>query len=181
MSNGNQRDSVVNKLPGTLVLLVFFVALDQLTKYLAVRYLSGNRDILLIPEVFHLHYLENRGAAFGILQNHSWVFLLASLLILLCGIYVFVRMPHTGYYRPLHFLGIVLVAGGLGNTIDRLFRGYVVDFLYFVLIDFPVFNVADIYVVVSCILICILIMTVYREESFEFLNPGKQGEQTWKS
>lgn len=155
---------------GMAAFLVVLTALDQWTKILAKSFLEGSEGITIIPGVFRLQYLENQGAAFGIFQGRQW-FLLAvfAVLIVFLG-YVYWKMPKTFYYLPLFLLGLMLLAGGIGNSIDRFFRGYVVDFLYFSLIDFPVFNVADIYVVVSCIsMLLLFLFTRYREESFEFL------------
>ncbi|MDO5336929.1 MAG: signal peptidase II [Eubacteriales bacterium] len=150
-------------------LILLLTLLDQASKLWAAKRLRGREDISVIQGVFRLSYLENRGAAFGILQNQLWIFLLFSVLLLGTVVYLFIRMPHTGNYLPLHLAAAVLAAGGIGNTLDRLFRGYVVDFLYFSLIDFPVFNVADIYVVLSILSICLLVFFYYPDENFEFL------------
>lgn len=162
--------------PLTLGLTFLLLLLDQISKFFVVEKLQGKADVPVIQGVFHLSYLENRGAAFGIFQNQTWIFIFSSVLLLAAVLYVYVRMPHTGYYLPLHLAAAVLAAGGIGNTLDRFFRGYVVDFLYFCLIDFPVFNVADIYVVLSIISICLLVFCYYPEENFEFLFSSKKGQ-----
>lgn len=157
-----------------LLLLLCLTGVDQWSKFLAEKFLKGQKSISLIPGIFQFSYLQNRGAAFGILQNQRWIFLIISVLLLACVIYIYRRMPRTSYYLPLYMVGAVLTAGGLGNTIDRLFRGYVVDFFYFERIDFPIFNVADIYMVVGCILLILLIFTLYKNEEFEFLRCKKR-------
>lgn len=146
---------------------------DQITKLLAVRYLANQESILLIPGVLKLQYLENRGAAFGVLQNQQWIFMSIAFLFVLFAGYLFFHMPCTKRYLPLHILLMLLVSGAVGNAVDRVFRGFVVDFIYFSLIDFPIFNVADIYVVVSCILGFLFLMFYYKEDDFLFLKKGR--------
>lgn len=155
---------------GTLLLTLF----DQWTKFMAVTHLAGQDDFILIPGVFQLKYLENRGAAFGIMQGQQWFFILLTTLYLLAAVWVYFRIPRTKKYTILHLVSVVLTAGAIGNFIDRLKLGYVVDFFYFSLIDFPIFNVADIYVVVSFLVLTICILFVYKEEDFAFLNRKKQ-------
>lgn len=153
---------------GTALLIL----LDQGTKFLATRHLSeshGGGDLILWDGVFRLHYLENRGAAFGILQGQK-VFLsiiTCVAVVLLC--WVFVCLPLERRYHALRCLITFLLAGALGNFIDRMRQGYVVDFFYFELIDFPVFNVADIYVTCSAIALLVLFFFYYREEDIERL------------
>lgn len=149
--------------------MAVLVALDQWTKSLAVRYLAGQEDFILIPGVFQLEYLENRGAAFGLLQNQIWLFVILTGAFLAVAVWVYVRLPKIKKYLPLHIIAVVLVSGALGNLIDRIRLGYVVDFFYFSLIDFPIFNVADVYVVLSFISLIICILFVYQEDDFSFL------------
>lgn len=152
-----------------ILLAVVLLALDQWTKWLAVRHLKGQEDISLIPGVLKLHYLENHGAAFGILQNQQWLFALLTVAILAAVVYVVVRMPARPRYYPMYVLAFTLIAGALGNFYDRLVNRYVVDFIYFCLIDFPIFNLADIYVTCSMIVFLPFFFFYYREEDFGFL------------
>ena len=145
------------------------VIFDQYTKYLAIQYLKGNSGIVLIDGVLQLLYIENRGAAFGILQNSIVLFCIITAIILIAIIYVYIRMPVIKKYAPLFVLLSFLTAGAVGNLIDRIMNGFVVDFIYFSLIDFPVFNVADIYVTVSVTLIIILSLFLYSDDEFAFL------------
>ena len=140
------------------------IFLDQLTKALAVTYLSPRGSLPLWQGVLHLTYVENRGAAFGMLANHRWVFLVFSTLAILgLGAYLFRGVSYLsekteeGKYPTLSpFGGVALamiVSGGIGNMIDRIALGYVVDFIDFTLIDFAVFNVADSFVTVGAVLL----------------------------
>ena len=132
------------------ILMVILTLLDQWTKSLVVHHLKDQSDIILIPGIFRLHYLENRGAAFGILQGKKIFFVVFTLIVLCLIAYLYLkRIPDEKKFRPMDGICILFFAGALGNFIDRVFRNYVVDFFYFKLIDFPVFNVADIYVTVG--------------------------------
>ena len=156
-----------------VILVIVAVLIDQYTKYLAVTHLKDGPAFVLIDNVFELNYLENRGAAFGLLQNRQIFFVYVAILIFAFILYCYVRIPKTGRYLPLRLCGIFIVAGAAGNLIDRIRLGYVVDFFYFRLIDFPVFNVADIYVTVSFAVLLILIFFRYKEEELEFLGRKK--------
>lgn len=161
-SQKKRRNAVI----AALALMLVLLAADQLTKYLAVRYLKGAADIILIPGVFQLSYLENTGMAWGMLDGMRWLFLLFTLLIAGAVVFLWHKIPFEPKYRAFRILSTVFLAGAFGNAIDRLFRGYVVDFFYFSLINFPVFNVADCYVTVSLVLLLI----IYRNEDFSWMN-----------
>ena len=157
-------------------LIIILILADQLTKLWALAELRGSEGISVITGVFELQYLENRGAAFGILQNHQVLFLLITVLAAVLLTYIYARIPDNKKYIPLRICYVLLMAGAFGNMIDRAFRGYVVDFFYFKLIDFPIFNVADIYVTVTMVLLMGLILFYYKEEDLEFLSrKGKHG------
>ena len=157
-------------------LIIILILADQLTKLWALAELRGSEGISVITGIFELQYLENRGAAFGILQNHQVLFLLITVLAAVLLTYIYVRIPDDKKYIPLRICYVLLMAGAFGNMIDRAFRGYVVDFFYFKLIDFPIFNVADIYVTVTMVLLMGLILFYYKEEDLEFLSrKGKHG------
>ena len=108
------------------------------------------------------------------LQNQKVFFILIAILILIIISYVLFRMPDDKKYNIMHFLLVLLASGAAGNMIDRVRQDYVVDFIYFVLINFPIFNVADIYVTVSMILFAILILFYYKENDFSFLSFKQQ-------
>jgi lipoprotein signal peptidase len=153
-----------------IICLAILIVLDQWTKQLAVQHLAGQADIPLIKDVLVLHYLENVGAAFGLFKNQGWLFIIVTMIFLVCAIYLFVKMPKSKRYLPLHSLIIFLLAGAIGNLIDRITNNYVIDFIYFVPINFPVFNIADIYVTVSALILMLLIAFYYKDADFTFLN-----------
>lgn len=130
-----------------LLIAAFSVGVDQLTKYLAVQYLKPIRTYPLWDGVFQLTYLENRGAAWGMLQGQRWLFLVITLLV---TAFIVAYIIYDKNLSLLIGVALSLIAGGgIGNLIDRMATGAVVDFLHFSLIDFPVFNVADICVCVG--------------------------------
>lgn len=153
-----------------LLLFIILVLIDQGTKYLAVQNLKDRAPVPLIDGVFELHYLENRGAAFGMLQNQKVFFIFIAVVILTAICYVIFRMPVKKRYRSMNFFLVLIASGAVGNMIDRFRYDYVVDFLYFVLIHFPIFNVADIYVTCATILLAFFLMFVYKEDELRFLS-----------
>lgn len=166
-------------LAADFVFFVLLVALDQITKYYAVMHLMGRGPYVLWEGVFELSYLENRGAAFGMLQNGKVFFIFAAILMLTATVYVLVKTPLANKYRPWHTFLVMIASGGVGNMIDRLRLDYVVDFFYFKLINFPVFNVADILATAGTALVIIFLLFVWKEEDLAFIslqiqkNPNK--------
>ena len=152
-----------------IFLLSFLVLCDQFSKYIAVSKLKNQPDISIIDGILSFQYVENYGAAFGVLQNHKYFFIF-SLLIFLCIVYRILRkMPDALKYKRLHILLVIAAAGAAGNLTDRLRLGYVIDFIYIVIIDFPVFNLADILVTFSAAIIAIQILFVYEDSDLDFL------------
>ena len=141
------------------------VAADQGSKYLAWRFLRTGGPLVLCKGVFELHYLQNNGAAFGMLRGRQWIFILFAAAILIAAFWFGGRLSGLGKrFLPLQICTTLLAAGAAGNMIDRIIHEYVIDFIYFSLIHFPVFNLADVYVSVGCALFLILILFVYKEE-----------------
>lgn len=156
-----------------LIWIVILTIFDQLFKIAADQFLKFREPFVLIRNVFQLEYLENRGAAFGILQNRQEIFCLITILALLGLTFLFVRMPASPRYRPMSICYVLFMAGALGNFIDRTLQGYVIDFFYFKWINFPIFNVADIYVTTAVILLLVLVLFYYKEEELDFIGRKK--------
>lgn len=142
-------------------LLVF---IDQLTKLLAVNNLYNKDNIVLIDNILELVYVENRGAAFGILQNKQIFFYILTIVVLAVILLYVYKIPFTAHY--LMFLATLsfIFAGAVGNFIDRLRNQYVVDFIYFKPIDFPVFNFADICITIGCVMFAFSLIFIYKGE-----------------
>lgn len=163
---------------GAGLLTIFLVILDQVTKGLAVQFLKDQEPFVIWDGVFELHYLENRGAAFGMLQGQRTFFLIIGIVVFAVAIYLFRHMSKSGRFWPLRLIVICILAGAWGNMIDRLSLSYVVDFFYFKLIDFPIFNVADIYVSVGTAVLVVLILFYYKDEELNsLLDRGKKGNR----
>lgn len=157
------------------VMILLFAA-DQYTKSLAVQYLKEQPSIKLIPGVLELYYLENRGMAFGLLQDQYWLFAVMTVLFLIVIVITFHKIPKTNRFIPLFAVLTVLTAGAVGNFYDRFLNHYVVDFIYVSLINFPIFNVADIYVTVSVAAFLLLYLLYYKDEDFAFLHKDAKKE-----
>ena len=155
--------------------VILLTVVDQFTKYLAFTRLRGQENWILIPGVFELEYVENRGAAFGMLQEKQLLFFLIAVLVLAGVLYMLWRMPDGKHYRPLAVCLMLIASGAVGNMIDRITQSYVVDFLYFSLINFPIFNVADCYVTCSAVGLVLLIMFYYKDEDMAVFSFKKKG------
>jgi len=160
---------------GIVVLLL--VGLDQWTKALAVSNLEGKPAVPIIRGVFELSYTVNFGAAFSMMQNQQLFFCILTPIIMLAILYAYVKIPEGRRFLLLRVIGVLMLSGAAGNFIDRIANGYVVDFLYFKLIDFPVFNVADCYVTVAAALLFVALLFVYQEQELGFLSFKKKRAQ----
>ncbi len=174
------RKICVNKkilfLMDTVIVAVLLI-LDQFTKHLAVVHLKDQPALPLIEGVLELDYLENRGVAFGMFQNQRFMILLTGIVFMAVILFVMYKMPVNKKFTILHIVLSCIMAGGIGNMIDRVTLGYVVDFISFVLINFPIFNVADCYVVCATIVLFIVYLFVLKEEDLDFLSFRKAKEK----
>lgn len=136
---------------------IFIIAiLDQAAKLFAAGLLPSVKTIPLIEDVFHLTYVENTGAGFGVFANHTWLLTVMTLLIIIFVVsYVVVKRPKN---RVLITALSFMMGGAVGNMIDRIRLGYVIDFFDFTLIDFPVFNVADCFITVGAVIFAVYII-----------------------
>lgn len=153
-----------------VVVMLVLLGLDQLTKYLAIINLKNHPAVVLWDGVLELNYLENRGSAFGMLQNQKFFILFIGVVFLAVILFFLFKLPEEKKFCTVHILLSTIVAGGVGNMIDRLRFDYVVDFISFVLIHFPIFNVADCYIVVATIVLFLLFLFVFKEKDLEFLS-----------
>lgn len=153
-----------------VVIMLILLGLDQLTKYLAIINLKNHPAVVLWDGVLELNYLENRGSAFGMLQNQKFFILFIGVVFLAVILFFLFKLPEEKKFCTVHILLSAIVAGGVGNMIDRLRFDYVVDFISFVLIHFPIFNVADCYIVVATIVLFLLFLFVFEEKDLEFLS-----------
>lgn len=137
------------------LIIVLLIGIDQLSKVWALKSLKEIGSIPIIQNVFHLTYVENRGAAFGMLQNNQTIFIIVALAASVFGLYYL----HTKKVNILGKAGIILIiSGAIGNLIDRVRLGFVVDYFDFRFIWEYVFNVADVFVVLGTIILCVYII-----------------------
>ena len=155
--------------PLALLLIAALVSIDQWTKGMAVEHLKGSAAVPLIPGWLELKYSENRGAAFGLLQDGRIFFLIVTVAVLIAMVWFYYRIPDKKRYLPILILLPIIAAGAIGNLIDRLLNGFVVDFVYLSIINFPIFNLADIFVSWSAVLLIILMIFKYDDEDYKEL------------
>lgn len=165
-----------------LLLIALLIGIDQLVKWVVVHTIGDGVPVPLIDGVFEFQYSENRGAVFGIGQNQGpwlrWVFIVVTILIMAFILYLLLTRRFQAY-KLVAISGILIVAGGMGNLIDRIFRGYVVDFLYFKWIEFPIFNIADCFVVVGAILLLIFFFFIYEDKpAAQRRSPAEKAEKS---
>ena len=138
-----------------LLIITCLISIDQISKYMALNYLKDIGSIPIIENIFHLTYVENRGAAFGMLQGNQFIFIIAATLAMVVGLYYI-------YKYKLSLLAkssiVLIISGAIGNMIDRVRLGFVVDYFDFRIIWEYVFNIADVFVVIGTILLCIHII-----------------------
>lgn len=150
------------------------ILLDQGTKLWALSSLKPIHNRTVIEGFLDLTFVENRGVAFGMFSGKRWLILLLTAAIAGMLLYFYHSLPRRKEYAPVRASIVLVLAGAVGNIIDRLFRGYVVDFFEFTFFEWPVFNVADIYVVAGVILLMFLILFVIKDEDIDLKK--KKGE-----
>lgn len=150
-----------------IFLIALLTSLDQFTKFVIKSKFELYESKEVIKNVFAITYIQNKGAAWGVMQGKRIFFLILTFLVVIGCFYVLYNIINNRKYIMLTLCVIFLISGAIGNMIDRFKLGYVVDFFDFKLIDFPVFNVADIYVTVSLFLILFLMIFIYKEEDFD--------------
>lgn len=146
------------------IFIVIIIALDQLTKYMIVKSLEIGDSLKVIKNLLYITSHRNEGAAWGILQGKMWLFYIVTIVVLVILIMFF---KSEGYGKPLIQFGLsLLIAGSIGNFIDRLFRSEVVDFIdtYIFGYNFPIFNVADAALTIGVIVLIIVILFEGKEE-----------------
>ncbi|HBY21498.1 MAG: signal peptidase II [Clostridiales bacterium GWE2_32_10] len=135
------------------VIILILIILDQLSKYLAVINLKDKESIEVIPDILRFNYVENTGAAFGIMRNSQWIFITVTLVFIVVASIYYEKKVKIQRNKIYNIIYILIIAGAIGNLIDRILNRYVVDFIDFYTINYPVFNVADSFVCIGCVLL----------------------------
>lgn len=149
---------------------VILVLLDQGTKIFALESLKPLGSITAVPGILDFTFVENRGVAFGMFSGQRWMILALTGVIIGALLYYYRKLPDGREYRWVRCALVMIMSGAVGNIIDRIFRGYVVDFFEFTFVRWYVFNMADIYVVLGVIWLVFLMFFVIKDE------PGGKGE-----
>lgn len=191
-----KNKSIMLKSAVVSILLILF---DQITKFMAATGLKNKPGFVIIDGVFELKYLENQSAAFSFdpisfihkifhityFDTHPQAFLnckMAFFIVLTITVLILIailyqRIPWNRHFLPLNVILMGFFAGAIGNLIDRMIHHYVIDFFYFSLINFPIFNVADIYVTLSAIALILVIFFYYKEEDYAVFFPSKKSKE----
>ncbi|MCR4642019.1 MAG: signal peptidase II [Lachnospiraceae bacterium] len=156
-----------------LGIAAFGLALDQITKLLVRQNLETGKGVSLIDGWLEFYHHENTGASWGMLKGQTLFFIFIALIVSIAVSFLLLRVPAQKKYLPIHIAGSLIFAGALGNTVDRIAKGSVTDFISFVIIHFPIFNVADILIVCATFWMAIMIIFVYKDADLEFLDLGR--------
>ena len=166
------------------VITIALVFLDQYTKFLAVSNLKGSKPFVIWDGVFELCYVENTGAAYGVFSGKLFLFIMITFIVMPIIVLGIRRINNMISFfgekiniKAMRFLQadmFFLLAGAIGNLIDRVVNNYVVDFLYFKLIDFPVFNIADCYITVAAVAFIIVGLLFLKNDELDYLTSSKK-------
>ncbi len=152
-----------------MIALCSLLLADQYTKWLAIYHLEGQKPFVIISRVLEFSYLENTGAAFSSFAGKQTLLICLTTVVTLLLLWKYLTLPDGKRFVPMRLCMLLILSGAVGNLIDRVSRNYVVDFIYFVPIDFPKFNVADIYITVGVAVLAFLLFFRYSDEDMEAL------------
>ncbi len=144
-----------------ILLSIAAVAVDQSIKFMVLQNVVPVGKITVIPGLFDLFYLENRGAAFGMLQNQKWFFIVIVSIVCIAFIIALFRYSHHEFFS--YAASILVIGGGIGNLIDRIRLGYVIDYISISFFS-PIFNFADCCVTVGTVLLMIHLLFFYEKD-----------------
>ncbi len=156
------------------ILILLTLALDQIVKIHIRGSMIQGESFDVIPGFLEIMYIENTGSAFGMFKGQILFFLVIAVVVLIGGCIVLYRIPAEKKYILFNVSLALILSGALGNTVDRILKSSVTDFIYVSLINFPIFNIADIYIVCATALLLFLAIFVYKDEDLEFLSFSKK-------
>ncbi len=144
------------------IIAAFAIALDQISKYIVVKQLKPVGTAAFIPYLIGFRYIENTGAAFGMMQGYRWLFItLSSVAIIAISVFLVVSRKKIHMLTGIGFA--MIVGGGIGNQIDRILNGFVVDFIEFQFVEFAVFNIADSFVTIGAVIVIICALFIDKD------------------
>lgn len=147
-----------------IISILVLTLIDQSAKYFVDQNMELYEKRPLINQIIELEYIHNPGAAWGILANKQIWFYICTVLILIVGCIFYIHLVRIDQYQIVQIILLFIGAGAIGNFIDRLRFQYVIDFLHFQFIDFPVFNIADCYITIGCFTLFFLMLFYYKED-----------------
>ena len=165
--NKNNDNMIAGKIVPAIISVMLLTALDQLTKYLITSNMDLYDSIPIISGVLEIHYIRNAGMAWGMLQNKQIIFYICTIIFIALAGAFYIRLAKINKYKEMRIVIVIIISGAIGNFIDRIRFKYVIDFIYFKIINFPVFNVADCYVTIGVFLLMFLFIFKYKEEDFD--------------
>ena len=153
----------------SLIIVAVIVLADQITKLLIVNNYNLKDEKQIIGDFLVLTYIRNSGAAWGSFAGKTAILVIFSIIVFIFIFRSYIRILEDPKYKPIRICYLCVVGGAIGNMIDRIRLHYVIDFIYFKFIDFPVFNIADIFVTLSVIVLVILFIFKYKDEDYEII------------
>lgn len=165
----NAKNTKIKIYIGPILIIALLTAFDQLTKAIITGQFAVSESVDVIKNVFTITYIQNRGIAWGMLEGKKFLFIIITVLILGLCFYIYQNIASNPKYKLFRICMLILISGAIGNMIDRIKLGYVIDFFSFDLINFPVFNVADIYVVCSMFVIFFIILFKFNDEDLSII------------
>lgn len=178
------NNMTVFKYIGFLIISLLMISADQITKYFAVIKLKDRSPFVLVKDILIFRYLENPGAAWGILSGKRIIFTVLTIAVILFMLLLIIKIQKDFSYlenkkavTALQWVLVVLLSGATGNLVDRIRLGYVIDFIYFKPIDFPTFNVADCFVTISTIILLFLLLVGIKEHDWNIILSFKKNRR----
>ena len=158
---------IAGKIIPAIISVVLLTIIDQISKLYIIKTMELYDSIPVIDGILDIHYIRNAGAAWGIFQNKQILFYIETVIILAVALILYIRCLSKDKYKDIRILILLISAGAIGNFIDRIRFKYVIDFIYFKIINFPVFNIADCYITIGVFLLIILMLFKYKEADFD--------------
>jgi len=152
-----------------IILLMLCLLSDRISKYFVIKKLKGHAAVSLFNGVFEFRYTENPGAAFSVLKDQTSFFVLICIVVILTGGYFLIKSPGRSKYILSHIFITMILGGAISNIVDRLMYSAVVDFIYVNSFDFPIFNIADIFLTVGTLGLVWALVFYYKEDDLNFL------------
>ncbi|MCR5278835.1 MAG: signal peptidase II [Lachnospiraceae bacterium] len=152
-----------------IILLILCIVADRISKYYAITKLKDHPAVSAFNGLLEFRYTENPGAAFSVLEGQTSFFILIFIVVLFTGIYYIIKSPGRIKYIHSHICIAFILGGAIGNIADRILYSAVIDFIYFISFDFPIFNVADVFLTVGTVGLVLALVFYYKEDDLNFL------------